>query len=205
MSKKILFPLALICGGVGLLAYAGRNYQKTSPVRPENQYFGNVDEPDKTSAVLEGALDYVSTMPKYMSKYYVTGYPYDEYGVCTDVVANALKYTGYDLMERVSKDIEQHPFEYDIDVPDKNIDFRRVKNLMIYFGRYAETLTTDISQIGQWQGGDIVIFDNHIGIVSDRRNKDGVPFVIHHSGPYQKAYEEDILPVRDDILAHFRV
>ena len=44
----------------------------------------------------------------------------------------------------------------------------------------------------QWQGGDIVIFEKHIGIVSDRRNWDGVPYVIHHNDPWQTAYEQDI-------------
>ena len=57
----------------------------------------------------------------------------------------------------------------------------------------------------QWQGGDIVIFENHIGIVSDMRNKRGVPYVIHHSGPFQAAYEEDILESRGDIVGHYRV
>ncbi len=48
----------------------------------------------------------------------------------------------------------------------------------------------------QWQGGDIVIFEKHIGIVSDRRNWDGVPYVIHHNDPWQTAYEQDILEKR---------
>lgn len=52
----------------------------------------------------------------------------------------------------------------------------------------------------QWQGGDIVIFEKHIGIVSDRRNWDGVPYVIHHNDPWQTAYEQDILEKRTDIV-----
>ena len=36
-------------------------------------------------------------------------------------------------------------------------------------------------------------------------NADGVPYVIHHIGPWQRAYEEDILQKRTDIVAHFRV
>ena len=45
----------------------------------------------------------------------------------------------------------------------KNIDFRRVKNLKIYFEHTAISLTTDVNDIEQWQGGDIVVFKNHIG------------------------------------------
>ena len=64
---------------------------------------------------------------------------------------------------------------------------------------------TDISAIEEWQGGDIVIFKNHIGIVSDRRNENGVPYVIHHNDPWQRTYEEDILEDREDIVGHYRV
>ena len=55
-----------------------------------------------------------------------------------------------------------------------------------------------------WQGGDIVIFKNHIGIISDRRNKNGIPYVIHHC-PWQFRYEENILERRKDIIGHYRI
>ena len=82
---------------------------------------------------------------------------------------------------------------------------RRVQNLKIYFKYNAQSLTTDIHRIEEWQGGDIVIFENHIGIVSDHRNKNGVSFVIHHASPYQRYYEEDILEYRNDIVGHYRI
>jgi len=160
---------------------------------------------DDQTDILEGALDYVATQPLYKSKYYESGYPDDGYGVCTDVVANALKAAGYDLMSLVQEDIAAHPEDYDIDEPDANIDFRRVRNLIVYFGHTATELTTDISEVEEWQGGDVVIFRKHIGIVSDRRNARGVPYVIHHNDPYQTSYEQDILESRQDIVGHFRV
>lgn len=143
-------------------------------------------------------------MPKYKSKYYSSGYPDDGYGVCTDVVAFAMKAAGYNLMDMVSYDIEVRTDDYNIQKTDKNIDFRRVKNLYVFFKNNAENLTTDISDIDEWQGGDIVVFANHIGIVSDRRNKNGVPYVIHHNDHWQKSYEQDILEKREDIIGHFR-
>ena len=94
---------------------------------------------------------------------------------------------------------------YNIDTIDKNIDFRRVQNLKIYFENNAISLTTDVYDIENWQGGDIVIFQNHIGIVSNNRNKDGVTFIIHHANPLQKYYEEDILESRNDIIGHYRM
>lgn len=160
---------------------------------------------DDQADILQGARSYIAANPKYKSKYYSTGYPDDGYGVCTDVVANALLNAGYDLMTLVNQDIAANPGDYNIDSPDINIDFRRVRNLKVYFEHTAVSLTTDVTELDQWQGGDIVIFQNHIGIVSDKRNDHGVPYVIHHNSPYQRAYEEDILEKRDDIVGHYRV
>ena len=155
--------------------------------------------------VLDNALAYVETRPKYKSRYYQTGYPDDGYGVCTDVVAFALKNAGYDLQALVDADIREHPQRYDIRQPDANIGFRRVRNLKVFFAHHAAALTTDVSRTEEWQGGDLVIFEKHIGIVSDRRNRDGVPYVIHHNSPWQSAYEQDILEKRTDIVGHYRI
>ncbi len=160
---------------------------------------------DDQTDVLNNVRDYIKTNPKYKSKYYATGYPNDEYGVCTDVVAFGLKGAGYDLMNLVNEHIKTNRNLYDIDVIDKNIDFRRVQNLKVYLDNNAIVLTNDINKIKEWQGGDIVVFKNHIGIVSDKRNKKGIPFIIHHANPYQKYYEEDILEYRNDIIGHYRI
>ena len=174
-----------------------------------SNYISNVDKDgdgiDDQSDILQNVREYISTKPKYKSKYYDTGYPDDEYGVCTDVIAFGLLGAGYDLMELVNEDIVNHPLDYDITNVDKNIDFRRVRNLKIYFDRNAISLTTDVNEIEQWQGGDIVVFEKHIGIISDKRNKKGIPYVIHHANPYQLNYEEDILEHRDDIVGHYRI
>lgn len=206
----VVISALIICAG----GYAAWRYQRTSPERPPNKYTGNIiqlhsqtdaDGLDDQVDILQSAIAYVSTRPEYQSKYYSTGYPNDGHGVCTDVVAFALRDAGYDLMALVDNDIASNPDDYDITEPDANIDFRRVKNLQVYFEHNATSLTTDISQIEQWQGGDIVVFNNHIGIVSDRRNANGIPYVIHHTSPWQKSYEEDILESRDDIVGHYRV
>ena len=160
---------------------------------------------DDQTDILNNVRDYVKTNPKYKSKYYATGYPNDEYGVCTDVVAFGLKGAGYDLMNLVNEHIKSNRNLYDIDVIDKNIDFRRVQNLKVYLDNNAIVLTNDINKIKEWQGGDIVVFKNHIGIVSDKRNKKGISFIIHHANPYQRYYEEDILEYRNDIIGHYRI
>lgn len=160
---------------------------------------------DDQTDILNNVRKYIKTKPKYKSKYYATGYSNDEYGVCTDVVANGLKGAGYDLMVLVDNHIKENRNLYDIEVVDKNIDFRRVQNLNIYFKYNAKNLTTDINKIEEWQGGDIVVFKKHIGIISDKRNRKGIPFVIHHANPFQRYYEEDILNKRNDIIGHYRI
>lgn len=159
---------------------------------------------DDQTDILNNVRTYIATKPKYKSKYYDTGYPNDNYGVCTDVVAFGLKAAGYDLQELVDQDIRENRSRYNIKTVDKNIDFRRVRNLKIYFDNYAISLSTSLDDISDWQGGDIVIFPSHIGIVSDKRNKDGIPFLIHHANPYQRYYEEDVLKMYK-IEGHYRI
>lgn len=209
--KKRLLILGIVIFVVIILYYLGAIFYNSY----NNAYFhietykSSIDKDqdgiDDQTDILNSVRDYIATNPKYESKYYATGYPNDGYGVCTDVVAFGLLNAGYDLMKLVNEDIREHKEEYNIDVIDKNIDFRRVVNLNVYFKRHAISLTTDINQIAEWQGGDIVVFKNHIGVISDRRNKSGVPFVIHHANPFQIKYEEDILEQREDIIAHYRV
>ena len=93
----------------------------------------DADGIDDQTDILESARAYLATKPKYKSIYYPTGYPDDNHGVCTDVVAFALKGAGYDLRELLDADIKASPSAYDIEIPDKNIDFRRVKNLQVWF------------------------------------------------------------------------
>lgn len=50
-----------------------------------------------------------------------------------------------------------------------------------------------------------MVFENHIGVVSDHRNNRGVAYVIHHANPWQESYEQDILEERDDIVGHYRI
>ena len=186
-AKRYIAVLALLLF-CSIVFNVQTHYQRTTAIRPEDDYRGRIsqfhssvdrddDGVDDQLDILNGALAYVSTHPKYKSRYYETGYPDDGYGVCTDVVAYALKNAGYDLQELVDADIREQPQDYMVEEPDANIDFRRVRNL----------------------------FERHIGIVSDRRNKNGVPYIIHHNDPWQTAYEQDILEKRTDIVGHYRI
>lgn len=160
---------------------------------------------DDQTDILNNALNYISKKPKYKSKYYSTGYSNDNFGVCTDLVAYSLLNSGYDLMNLVNEDILNNKELYNIDKIDKNIDFRRVRNLKIYFDRHAISLSKNINDTYEWHAGDIVVFEKHIGIVSNVRNKRGVPYVIHHRSRFQRNYIEDILGKRYKIIGHYKI
>ena len=141
---------------------------------------GDADGIDDYTDIMLSARAYIATNPPYESKYYEGGYPTDEYGACTDVIWRAFDGSGYNLKNMVDKDIAGNLEAYNtIEEPDPNIDFRRVVNLKIFFDRKAVSLPTDFDNPQEWQPGDIVVFESHIAICSDKRNKDGIPFIIH--------------------------
>lgn len=166
--------------------------------------------------ILEGAKQDCEAKPVYKDGYYQGGYPPDGEGVCTDVIWRSLKHAGYSLKELVDEDIKNHTELYPRveGKPDPNIDFRRIKNLKVFFGRHALELTTEIipgnqENLEEWQGGDIVIFDDpaeHIAIISDKRNADGVPYMIHNSSPYTRETDDLIRWDKDysPIIGHYR-
>ena len=168
---------------------------------------------DDYTDILEGAKIDAENKPKYKDGYYSGGYPPEDEGVCSDVIWRSLKNAGYSLKDMIDKDIKENTSKYPRveGKPDPNIDFRRVKNLMVYFERNHISLTTDLKKIDQWQPGDIVVMQHegldHIGIVSDKRNEKGVPYLIHNGG--QDNREEDILEILEaynwPISAHYRL
>ncbi|PYG89922.1 hypothetical protein LY28_00522 [Ruminiclostridium sufflavum DSM 19573] len=164
--------------------------------------------------ILQGAWLEVLNHTKYCSNYYEGGYPPKSEGVCTDVIWRALKNAGYDLKANMDKDILKNTKDYikGVVVPDSNIDFRRVKNQYVFFNKYAVSLTTEVKpynkkNLYKWQAGDIVVLNksDHVAVVSDRRRKDGVPYIIHNSSTYPM--EEDLLlkwSKEKRIIGHFR-
>ncbi len=164
---------------------------------------------DDYTDILLGARIEAEKKPTYKSEYYQGGYPPDGEGVCTDVIWRAFKNAGYSLKDMVDEDIKNNISKYPRvnGKPDPNIDFRRVPNLKVYFERNQISLTTDLSKIEEWQPGDIVVFGStHIGIISDKRNEKGIPFLIHNGGQPNK--EEDFLEkynAYEKISGHYRM
>lgn len=213
MKNTIKKYITIILILIFILLFLILNYFNLIPKKVYyNDYFNieayksNIDKDedgiDDQTDILKNAKEYVATKPIYKSKYYSNGYPDDEYGVCTDVVGFALLNTGYDIKTLLNEDVKNNKEFYNIDVIDKNIDFRRVNNLYNYFKRNFISLTIDVNDIKNWQAGDIVVFEKHIGIISNKRNKKGIPYLIHNAGGL--FYEEDVIK-RYKIIGHFRI
>lgn len=170
----------------------------------------NNNDIDDYTDILIGARQDALDRPKYKSAYYAGGYPPIDEGVCSDLVWRAFKNAGYSLKDLIDQDIKENEDLYPglDNKPDPNIDFRRVRNLKVFFDRHAEVLTLDYNEIAAWQPGDIVIFGNnynHIAIISDKRNKDGIPYIIHNAGQLNR--EEDALikwQKKINITGHYR-
>lgn len=204
-QKKLLIAfgiLAIFIGGYGILSYWNLIPKKAytakdfgiETIKSQNDY--NKNGIDDYTDILLGARKDAQNKPKYKSVYYEGGYPPENEGVCTDVIWRAFKNAGYSLKDMVAEHINSNLSMYPrVDgKPDKNIDFRRVPNLKVYFDNNAVSYSLDPYKISEWQPGDIVIFGqnySHIAIVSDKRNNKGIPYIIHNGG--QPVREEDAL------------
>lgn len=149
--------------------------------------------------------------PAYVGLAYPGGDVPIERGVCTDVVVRALRQSlNMDLQQLVHEDMtfafSHYPRRWGLMKPDRNIDHRRVPNLMRFFERKDYSL--EVSQKPTaYAPGDLVTCmvagkQPHIMIVSDRKNADGVPLVIHNIGSGTR--EEDRL-FSFTLTGHYRI
>ena len=191
----------------------------------EEFQINKVEVPDESSKVdnnkngIADPIDIVNSARKevdiktiYKDAYYVGGYPPEGEGVCTDVIWRGFKGIDISIKDLMDKDIKQHIADYKRinGKPDPNIDFRRVVNQDVFFKKNCISLTTefkedDINNLKEWQPGDIVVFFEgyeHILIISDKRDSDGIPYVIHNSHP--SAAEVRLSWFNSPIHAHYR-
>lgn len=147
--------------------------------------------------------------PAYFSINYPIGDVPTDRGVCTDVVIRAYRKLGIDLQKEVHEDMKtnfhQYPKNWGLSKTDKNIDHRRVPNLMTFFSRKGvEKPLSD--RATDYVPGDIVCWNlgggiTHIGILVDEKSMDNQRFlVVHNIGGGQVA--EDIL-FNYKIIGHY--
>lgn len=142
-----------------------------------------------SDAALELTKQEVSYDPSYFSISYPNGDVPANKGVCTDVVIRAYRNVGIDLQKEVHEDMKAnfnaYPNIWGLSATDKNIDHRRVPNLMEYFKR--EGADQQISKSAcNYVPGDIVCWNlggaiTHIGIVVDKKSEDRKRNLIVHN------------------------
>lgn len=199
LVSALFLILALAHGGMEGIAQAA----KPGRVGPYGAHTAFVE------ALLDGARGEVARRTRYKSVYYAGGFPPDGEGVCTDVIWRAFKAAGYDLKGMMDADIRKNGKEYSrIRRHDPNIDFRRVPNQTVFFRRHAQALTTRMDEANRaaWQPGDIVIFANpdHIAILSEKCNAEGIPLLVHNQGPFATEGDDFMAWYRRGIVGHFR-
>ncbi|MEO6166638.1 MAG: DUF1287 domain-containing protein [Chitinophagales bacterium] len=144
-----------------------------------------------SNAALKLTLQQVKYDPSYFSIDYPSGDVPKDRGVCTDVVIRAYRMVGVDLQLEVHEEMQanfsKYPKNWGLKITDKNIDHRRVPNLMIFFARKGEVRQIS-DQAADYKTGDIVCWNlggavTHIGIVVDKKSGDGKrPMIVHNIG-----------------------
>jgi uncharacterized protein YijF (DUF1287 family) len=178
---------------------------RTIPLSPKEAFLARL-----VDAAIERTRHRIIYDPSYFTMKYPGGDVPEGRGVCTDVIVRAYRQVGIDLQKDVHEDMRQnfdtYPKLWDLSAPDRNIDHRRVQNLATFFGRQGEILPVTKTPT-DYRPGDIVVWElgngmQHIGIVIDRRSRDGdQPLVVHNIGAGPRA--EDVL-FTWKLLGHYR-
>jgi uncharacterized protein YijF (DUF1287 family) len=143
--------------------------------------------------MLDGAIAQAGVTTEYDPAYVALDYPNgdvpEKTGVCSDVVVRAFRKAGIDLQKEVHEDIKaarsEYPTKWGANAPDKNIDHRRVLNLMKYFERHGKSLPIS-DAAADYQPGDIVSWElssgiDHVGIVTNMLSESADRYLIVHN------------------------
>jgi uncharacterized protein len=168
---------------------------------------------DFHTRLADSALTLTKHAVVYDPTYRIIDYPNGDVpadkGVCTDVIIRAYRKLGIDLQKEVHEDMKAHfnkyPANWGLSRPDRNIDHRRVPNLMTFFARHGEKrpISNDPKDFAP---GDIVCWDlgggiTHIGLVSPKRSAEGRYLVVHNIGGGQ-VLEDCLFSYR--MIGHYR-
>jgi len=157
-------------------------------ILPITAYTQSLKAEKLCNAAVELTQQKVVYNPAYVNIPYPNGDVPSNTGVCTDVIIRAYRKLGIDLQKEVHEDMANHfnlyPKDWGAKQPDKNIDHRRVPNLMTFFTRKGKALPPTQSP-ADYMPGDIVTWDlgggiTHIGIIINRKNAEGSHYLIVH-------------------------
>lgn len=146
----------------------------------------------------------------YFSMIYPNGDVPVDRGVCTDVIIRAYRKLNIDLQQLVHEDMRNHfsqyPRSWGLNSTDKNIDHRRVPNLMTFFKRSGASLPVSENAI-DYQPGDIVCWSlykgmKHIGLVVKQKSADKKRHLIVHNIGEGQVLEDCLFNY--PIIGHYR-
>ncbi|HET9621911.1 MAG TPA: DUF1287 domain-containing protein [Kofleriaceae bacterium] len=158
---------------------------------------------------------YTAEAEQYITLRYPMGDVPRTIGVCTDVIVRAVRNAGIDIQKELHDDIRRARAAYPMvkGGGDPSIDQRRVGTLLPYFQRHWERHTARLDDPADpLRPGDIILMDtfpsrpgpDHIGILSDRVDAQGLPLVINNWTDGTVTAEMDLLPVVP-VLYRFRL
>ncbi|MCC6411916.1 MAG: DUF1287 domain-containing protein [Saprospiraceae bacterium] len=176
--------------------------------------FATVAQTPFATRLSNAAIELTKQEVVYDPSYFVLKYPGGDVpadrGVCTDVIIRAYRKLDIDLQKDVHEDMRAHfnlyPKIWGLKKPDKNIDHRRVPNLMVLFSRHGKTKTITTNP-KDYIPGDIVCWNlggntTHIGLVVDKKSADGKRnMIVHNIGAGQVL--EDCL-FEHKIIGHYQ-
>ncbi|MFC1586682.1 DUF1287 domain-containing protein [Planctomycetota bacterium] len=168
-----------------------------------------------TRKVVKGALHRAEKGTRYDAAYISLTYPGgdvpDDRGACTDVIIRSFRNADVDFQKLIHEDMKarfaQYPQNWGLRKPDRNIDHRRIPNLLCFLDKYGKKLSASISpeHLNEWQAGDMVFWDLgrgilHCGVIVMDKNAKKFPLVVHNIGICRK---DDCLE-RWPIVGHYR-
>ncbi|WP_237275501.1 DUF1287 domain-containing protein [Tenacibaculum ovolyticum] len=171
--------------------------------------FSQAKENKLSIAALELTKHKVTYDPSYFSISYPNGDVPPDKGVCTDVIIRAYRKLGIDLQKEVHEDMLKnfslYPKIWGLKRTDKNIDHRRVPNLMTFFSRKG-TVDIKSNKSEDYIPGDIVCWNlyggvTHIGIVVNKKTKDNKRYMIVHNIGNGQVLEDCLFDFK--IIGHY--
>lgn len=164
---------------------------------------------DAAISIIDPTIDYD---PAYFSISYPNGDVPKNKGVCTDVIIRSYRKLGIDLQKEVHEDMIHNFSEYPnlekwgMTKTDTNIDHRRVPNLEVFFERKGKKLTVSQDPAVYKTGEIVTSMINgklpHIGIVTNKKSKDGKRNLIVHNVGGGQVLEDCLFEY--EITGHYR-
>jgi len=194
MRRELLFSTCLL-SVLFLLVQTNLSQNAATNADPHQEFLTRL-----SAAAIERTHHTVRYDPGYVGIAYPNGDVPSDSGVCSDEVIRSYRALGIDLQPLVHEDMKKNLSAYPKGsrTLDRNIDHRRVPNLMAFFSRRGEKLPIT-KRAADYSPGDLVAWDlnpkrgiPHIGIVVDQKSPQSGHYMIVHNigdGPQM----EDVL------------